>query len=230
MNTNTVARPKQGDKANEFGSKNQSIVSEVDTLLWRIKARLEEKEDRGQVVAFTSCCRGSGVSTLIANIAVQAAKNQLGPILIIDANTTGPRQHKFFRHKTKVGLVDVLVGDIPPHEAIFPTSVPTLDIMPTGVPSLLESSRVVGGNSEELFHWARERYALILVDLPCISEMRHGLMIARQAEMTLVSIRSNVVRRSDAVQDIERLIADGVQVAGTILSRQTIFTPKFFRS
>jgi len=230
MNTNTLVRTKQVDRTNPSGNRNHSIVSEVDTLLWRIKARLEEKEDTGQVVAITSCCRGSGVSTLIANIAVQAAKNQLGPILIIDANTSGPRQHKFFRHKTKVGLVDVLVGDVAPHEAIFPTSVETLDIMPTGLPSLLESSRVFGGNCEKLFHWARKRYALIFVDLPCISEMRHGLMIARQAEMTLVAIRSNVVRRSDAVQDIERLIADGVHVSGTILSRQTISTPKFFRS
>ena len=81
-----------------------------------------------------------------------------------------------------------------------------------------------------MFQWARERYAMILVDLPQIDDLRHGLMIARQADMALVSVRSDFVSRTAAVQSVQRLISDGVKVAGTILSRQTTFTPKLLRT
>jgi Mrp family chromosome partitioning ATPase len=154
----------------------------------------------------------------------------MGPVLIVDANTSSPRQHRLFRQKPKIGLVEVMVGEIPPNESTFATNIESLDIMPAGQTNLLESSRVYSGNCEELFQWAKERYALVLVDLPQIDDLRHGLMIARQATMTLVTVRSNMVRRSDAANSIDRLIADGVKVAGTILCRQTIFTPKLLRS
>ena len=204
-------------------------MSIIDTLLWRFKTRLDETSDQGQVIAMTSCCRGSGVSTLLANLGVQAAKNQMGPVLVVDANLAAPRQHRLFRHKTTTGLVDVILGEAGPSEAIFQTGVESLDIMPSGVPSHLLTGRVITENCEELFQWARDRYAMILVDLPQVDDLRHGLMIARQANMVLVAIRSNFVSRSNAQQSVERLISDGVKVAGTILSRQSIYTPKILR-
>ena len=230
MSSNIESKPKRASEAAVPHSKGRSNSSETDTLLWRIKARLENKPDQGHIIAMTSCGRNSGVSTLLANLSIQAAKNHMGPVLLIDANITAPKQHRLFRHKTTLGLVDVMVGSVPPHEAIFPTTIESLDIMPSGLPGNLNTARVISENAEEMFHWACERYSLIVVDLPQIDELRHELMIARQADMVLVSIRSNSVRRSYAAQCVERLASDGVKVAGSILSRQTQYTPKILRS
>ena len=229
MNTKIATKPIRIDESAVSEDRGRSSLSDTDTLFWRIKARLESKPAQGQIIAMTSCSRGSGVSTLLANLSVQAAKNHMGPVLLVDANFSAPRQHRLFRHKTTLGLVDVMVGSVPPNEAIFPTKVESLDIMPSGLPSNLKTARVISEYAEEMFHWARERYALIVVDLPQIDEMRHGLMVARQADMVLVAIRSDSVRRSYAAQCVERLTGDGVKVAGSILSRQTQYTPKFLR-
>lgn len=230
MTSKIETKPKKVDSSDVVRERGRDSLSEIDTLLWRIKARLENKSDQGQIIAMTSCSRGTGVSTLLANLAVQAAKNHMGPVLMVDANMTAPKQHRIFRHKTTSGLVDVMLGDVPPNEAIFPTRSESLDLMPSGLPSHLNTARVISENCDEMFQWVRERYAMILVDLPQIDDLRHGLMIARLADMALVAIKSDAVSRTSATQSVERLINDGVNVAGTILSRQTIFTPKLLRS
>lgn len=230
MNSKIETKPSKSERSGKSGERGAGSLSEIDTLLWRIKARLENESDQGQIIAMTSCSKGTGISTLLANLAVLAAKNHLGPVLLVDANMLAPRQHRIFRHKTSTGLADVMIGDVPPNEAIFPTNVESLDLMPSGAPSHLNSARVISENCEEMFQWARERYAMILVDLPQIDDLRHGLMIARQADMALVSVRSDFVSRTAAVQSVQRLISDGVKVAGTILSRQTTFTPKLLRT
>lgn len=230
MNLKIETQSKKADDSGVSRERGASRLSEVDALLWRIKARLENKCDQGQIIAMTSCSRGTGISTLLANLAVLAAENHVGPVLMVDANMSAPSQHRIFRHITTTGLVDVMIGNVPPNEAIFPTSVESLDIMPSGSPSHLHSARVISENCEEMFRWARERYAMILIDLPQIDDLRHGLMIARQADMALVSVRSDFVSRTSAVQSVQRLICDGVKVAGTILSRQMIFTPKLLRN
>jgi Mrp family chromosome partitioning ATPase len=195
-----------------------------------MKARLPAKAELGKVIALTSCCREAGVSTLIANLAVRAVDNHMGPVLIIDANMSAPKQHRLFRQKVKVGFVDVIIGSMAPAEAVVPTSVDSLDLIPLGQPSNLESGRIIPENCDEILNWARQNYATIFVDLPQIDEMRHGLMLARKADVTMIAIRSDAVRRSSAVQSVDRLIADGVTVTGTILTRQTVATPRFLRS
>lgn len=231
MNLQTDKMHKRATKmTGASSSKNRKSLSEIDTLFWRVKARLNANSSEGQVIAMTSCCRESGVSTLIANLAVRATDNHMGPVLIIDANIAAPRQHRLFRQKAKFGLVDVLVGAMAPAEAVIHTNIEALDIIPLGLPSHFEAARVVSLNCDEMFRWARDHYAIVFVDLPQIEDLRHGLMIARQADMTLVAVRSDTVRRTSAAQSVERLISDGVNVAGTILSRQTVFTPRFLRN
>ncbi len=231
MKTQTEKMHKRATSTTQVSSsKYRNSLSEIDTLLWRVKARLNADFSEGHVIAMTSCCRESGVSTLIANLAVRAADNHMGPVLIIDANIAAPRQHRLFRLKAKLGLVDVLVGATAPAEVVIPSNVEALDVLPLGLPSHFESARVISLNYSEMFRWARDHYAIVFVDLPQIEDLRHGLMIAKQADMTLVAIRSDTVRRTSAAQSVERLISDGVNVAGTILSRQTVFTPRFLRN
>ena len=78
--------------------------AKIDALLWRLKARLESRSEGAHVVGITSCCPGSGVTTTIANLAIRAADHHLGPVLLIDANSLRPRQHRQFRLNPKTGL------------------------------------------------------------------------------------------------------------------------------
>jgi polysaccharide biosynthesis transport protein len=207
-----------------------SPLPEVSTLAWRIKARLDKNDGMGQIVAVTSCCRKAGVSTLVSNLAYCAVGDQLGPVLVIDANMAAPFQHQIFGSDAKIGLVDVMLGTMAPDECVVSTNVPSLDVMPLGLASRLNLARVISNYCDEMLAWARNHYETILVDLPQIDDLRHGLMIARKADMTLIAIRANAVRYAHAAKNIERLVQDGVTVSGTILTRQTIRTPRILRS
>jgi hypothetical protein len=183
---------------------------EIDNLLWRIHARIDASNNKGSMIGIIGGCRDSGVSTLVANLATRAADSHMAPVLIIDANFRSPKQHRFFRLKPKQGVSDVLAGSLAPVEAVLPTQVDGLDLMPMGPVNELELTRVFSEN--------------------CIELIREGLMLARQLDMCLIAIKSESLSKKVAEQRVEQLISDGVNVAGTILTRKRFFTPKMFRS
>lgn len=203
--------------------------TKIDALLWRLKARLETRSDGGHVIGMTSCCRGSGVSTTIANLAIRAADHHLGPVLLIDANSLRPRQHRLFSLKAKAGLADILIGNVAPGEVALQTKIQGLDLLPMGSVARMEMSRIMPENHDELIHWVRSNYSLVFVDLPLIEELRHSLLFAKSADLALVAVRSDTVPRDEVVSQIERLTSDGVNVAGTLLTRRRVFTPSIFR-
>lgn len=202
---------------------------DIDNLLWRIRARTDISSQTGSIIGMTSCCRASGVSTMIANLAIRAAENHMGPVLIVDSNMSSPRQDKLFRQKRQSGTVDVLVGTVAPAEAIQRTSIPHLDLLTLGSKQQLVNAKIVPKMFEELSAWARQHYSTIFIDLPSIHELEHSMMFARQADLTLVAIRSGSVRSHDVVEAINRLEEDGIKVAGTLLTRRKTYTPSWIR-
>jgi tyrosine-protein kinase Etk/Wzc len=202
----------------------------VDALLWRLKARLEPRTDGGHIIGMTSCCRGSGVSTTLSNLAIRAADNHLGPVLLIDANSTAPRLHRIFKEKADVaGLANILIGNAAPGEVVLRTKVEGLDLLPMGSIAKLGESRLIPENYEELMRWVRQNYRLVFVDLPEINDLRHSLLFAKSEDLTLVAVRSDSVTREMATNQIDQLAADGVKVTGTLLTRRRLYTPSFFR-
>lgn len=204
-------------------------TTELDTLLWRLRARADFHPGHAFVVGLTSLCRKSGVSTTVANLAVRASDHNMGPVLLIDGNIGAPRVHRIFRCKGKVGITDVLTGSSSPSEALQKTRVDGLDILPLGASGRLDGSRILPQNYAELITWARQHYQLVFVDLPAVDELRHSLMLARLTDTTLLAVRSEAVHRREAQDAVERLKADGVNLGGCLLTRKRIYTPRFLR-
>lgn len=202
---------------------------DIDNLLWRLRVRTESDEKTGSVIGVTSCCRKSGVTTTVANLAIRAAENHMGPVLLIDANIHSPRHQRIFRQKGAAGLVNVLVEGLPPSEAVHGTATHDLDLMPMGNKDLFFTSRLEPKMFREIIGWAREHYRTILIDLPCVSELQHTLLLARETDVTIVAVRSEGVRSTSVVEMINQLQDDGVEVAGTILTRKKIYTPAWIR-
>jgi Mrp family chromosome partitioning ATPase len=77
--------------------------------------------------------------------------------------------------------------------------------------------------------WVSRNYSLVFVDLPQIEHLRHSLLIAKANDLTLVAVRSDSVPRNEVINQIEKLTSDGVEIAGTLLTRRRIYTPSIFR-
>ena len=203
--------------------------SELDSLLWRLSARTTSVDKQGTIYGLTSCGPKSGVSTLATNLAIRASNNHMGPVLLIDANIKSPRLHRIFRQDGKVGLMDLLSGSSTPDEAIRPTSVTELDLLPLGSKETLRNGRIIPENYAHFTQWVREHYSTVFVDFTSIEWLRHSLMLARLTDSTIVAIRCEGARRSEVSTALERLNEDGVKIGGTVLTRRRIYTPKWFR-
>lgn len=202
---------------------------ELDSLLWRLCARTVSNDELGTLYGLTSCGPKSGVSTLAANLAIRASNNHMGPVLVIDANIKSPRLHRIFRQDGKIGLMDLLAGSSTPEEAIRPTSVTDLDMLPLGSKETMRNGRIIPGNYADFVHWIREHYRTVFIDFPSIESLRHSLMLARLADTTIVAIRCEGARRSEVSSAMERLNEDGVKIGGTVLTRRFVYTPRWFR-
>ncbi len=207
-----------------------SLDSDLDMLLWRLRARVEANTTAATLIGLTSCSPKSGVSTLATNLSVRAASNYMGPVLIIDGNMGAPSLQRMFKIKGTKGLVDLLVGAGTPEEAIQSTPIDSLDVMPVGSKESLRSGRIIPENYEEIITWIRDRYRTVFIDLPTIDNMRHSLFLAKLCDATIIAVRSDAVRRSQALTAIQRLADDGVKVTGTILTRRRIYTPRWLRN
>ena len=233
MTTVITVHPTQLVEANtpakQTGLLNESS-SDLDVLLWRLRARLENRESSGTMIGFTSCGSKCGVTTLATNLAIHAANNHMGPVLVIDANMGMPRLHRIFRQEKRIGLADLLIGTSTPEEAIRPTKVEDLDLLPVGSKEAVRGGRIVPENYGDIVSWIRDRYRTVFVDLPCIDLMRHSLFLARLLDTTIVAVRSEATSRTKVESAVQRMKDDGVTLGGMVLTRRRIYTPQWLRN
>lgn len=222
-----VKRAKPNVAAKEELTGRKRGASYYDTLLWRLRSRMDAESTGCFVIGVTSFARRSGVTTVAANLAIRAADHHLSPVLLIDANLQFARQHRAFRLRGKLGLADVLTGGCAPAEGVYKTRVESLDIMPLGSKDHLDRARIAPEQFEELMKWARESYSTIIIDLPEAEDLRHSLMLARRADTALIVVRAETVTREDAQKAMIKMNEDGIHVGGLILNRKKRFAPKW---
>jgi len=204
--------------------------SDLDMLLWRLRARIETKTSSGTIIGLTSCGTECGVTTLVTNLAIRAANNHMGPVLLIDANMDAPRLHRIFRQDATAGLADLLTGTNTPEEAIRPTSVDELELLPVGSKEAVLDGRIVPETYGDIVAWIRDRYRTVFVDLPSIDAMRHSLFLARLLDTTIVAVRSEATSKSKVETAVQRMKDDGVKLGGMVLTRRRVYTPQWLQN
>ena len=205
-------------------------ASDLDMLLWRLRARIEVNANSGTMIGLTSCGTKCGVTTLVTNLAIRAAESHMGPVLLIDANMDAPRLHRIFRQDAKAGLADLLTGSNTPEEAIRPTSVEELHLMPIGSKEAVRAGRIAPETYGDIVAWIRDRYRTVFVDLPSIDAMRHSLFLARLLDTTIVAVRSDATSKSKVETAVQCMKDDGVTLGGMVLTRRRVYTPQWLQN
>jgi Mrp family chromosome partitioning ATPase len=200
-----------------------------DSILWRLHGRMEPESDSGYLLGLTSCERRSGVSTVAANVAIRGADQGMSPTLLIDANFHFPRQRKLLGAKKGPGLAEVLSGQVAPADAIQSTKVVGLDLLTMGSRSVLERSAIEYDRLEPLLKELRHEYRLVVFDLPAAAQLHHGLLFASHLDATLLVVRAESVSRQTVESTMSRLLTDGVNLVGTVVTGQKRYTPKWLR-
>src|SRR5262249_59589620 len=82
-----------------------------------------------KVIQVTSPDMGDGKTTLAANLAASIAQSEK-QVILIDADFRRPRVHHPFGVLADSGLASVIAGDAALDQAVRPTALPRLSVMP----------------------------------------------------------------------------------------------------
>ncbi len=152
----------------------------------------------------TSAGAGEGKSLTAANLAVAMA--QAGQsVLLADTDLRRPALHRLFDVEPGPGLTNVLVGDLRIEDVVQETQVPGLGLLASGpLPpnpaELLDSQRM-----KETTRAFREGYDLVILDSPPAIVLTDAIVLAAQADATLLVAESGKVTR-EAFAEMRRLI------------------------
>jgi Mrp family chromosome partitioning ATPase len=109
-----------------------------------------------------------GTSTVLLNLAAVAAR-QSQRVAAIDMNLARPGLASRLGHGIPAGVREVLAGSLAPSQAMLPTAIAALHLLPAGGPG--KTCTLSAEAIAWLMAWLRERYDAILIDGPCVEDL-----------------------------------------------------------
>ncbi len=142
-----------------------------------------------KVLAVTSPSPGDGKSTITSNLAIALAQADQR-VLLIDADLRKPTQHLIFEVSPEHGLGSVLTARSPVVEAIVPSGVEGLDLLPCGPLPANPVELLNNGFFAEMLEELKGRYDKIVIDAPPVMPVADARIIAAVADATVIVLRA----------------------------------------
>jgi succinoglycan biosynthesis transport protein ExoP len=183
----------------------------------RTNIQFSQKFKDGKTLCFTSGSMGEGKSLTMFNLAYVCS--QLGDrVIMIDSDLHRPRQHRMFGVPNKVGLANVLIGEVEIDDVIHKDAFPNLDFMPSGkldsgVHGLLDTQRM-----RALIAELGDRYDRVFFDAPPIIGVSDASVLAREVDGVMLLIQHR--KYPKAISDRAKGMLDnmGANLMGVVLN------------
>ncbi len=172
-----------------------------------------------KTVIVTSCFAHEGKTTVSFNLCVSLA-GAGKRVLLVDADL---RKSAFVTRYTKekgvLGLSQVLSGQVEADNAIYPTSVPGLDVIFTG-PFPPNPAELVGSAAfRELLAEKRPLYDYIIIDAPPLGLVIDAAVMASVCDGAVLVINTGTVKRRVALDVKAQLEKSGTRLMGVVLNQ-----------
>lgn len=170
-----------------------------------------------RTLAVTSPAASEGKSTVSSNLAVTFAQQHLR-VLLVDGDLRRSRLHGVFGTPRLPGLTEVLTGQAPLDEAVRPTMVEGLSILPAG--TLVPNVSELLGSTEmrELLERLSESFDMVIVDTPPVLAAADAEILGVQTDAVLMVVRAGQTERQSAQYAVQQLRAIGARLVGAVLN------------
>jgi Mrp family chromosome partitioning ATPase len=184
-------------------------------------ARLKVVLGTGRIAAFMGLAKDDGTTPLLIEIGIALASIDPSPVLLIDANCRRPTLHKLLDVPVSPGLIDCLGRRCSLNDAIRPTALSNLFLLPLGeAPSNL-SLHLTTPEAEGMFGLIRERYRNALVDTGVNLQTPEGVMISSMADGVVIAMAAGKRRQHEILQCREGLDRLKLRLLGIVLTRNS---------
>ena len=182
----------------------------------RTNLRFAAVDDPPRTIAFTSSNPGEGKSTVIGSLALAvAAAGQ--PVILIDADLRRPRQAVQFGVDSRVGLSEVLNGDVALQDVLIPVGDDGLLLLPAGRTPPNPSEQLGSARMKDLLTALAETH-MVLVDAPPVLPVTDSTLLAAAVDGTVLVVRHGKTRKEHLEVARDMLAGVNARVLGVVLN------------
>lgn len=160
---------------------------------------------------------GSGASSLISNIAVNAAATGLR-VLIVDANLRRPAMHSIFEIADAPGFTDLILGNATVDQVIHPTKVENVSLLPCGRRDVPVFERFTGSAISGVFRDLKQRADLVLIDSTPGVVAGDAIAIAHHCDAVVLVVRALCEKRGLVARLRNQLGDTGAEFLGVVVN------------
>jgi succinoglycan biosynthesis transport protein ExoP len=170
-----------------------------------------------KVVMLTGPGEGDGKTTTAANLAValaQAGKRTVA----VSADLRKPRLHRFFGLQSSEGLTEVLQGKVSLQDAIQPSTLPNLKVLPSGSIPPNPAELLASDAMDDVLETLRSVADFVLIDTPPCLVVADALELAPKSDGILVVVDGSKTTRQAAIHLRHQLERVGGFIIGGVLN------------
>ena len=195
--------------------KPSSVISEeFRTLRTNIQFSMVDK--KFTTLMFTSASPGEGKTTVASNVAVVFA-SQGKKVLLIDADMRNPSVHQMFNLLNHSGLTNLLTEDkMNIQDVVHQTRIKNLYVLTCGVIPPNPSELLASNKMDQLLDNLKEKFDLIIFDLPPILAVTDAQVMANKTDGTIFVIRNGVAEKNNLYKAKELLEHVHANVIGVV--------------
>jgi polysaccharide biosynthesis transport protein len=191
---------------------NESVNSTRTMLLHHAKTQSM------QVIMVTSAMQGEGKTSLSSQLATSMATAGLRT-LILDCDLRNPSMHRLFDLPLAPGCSEILLSELDVSDAVQPTTVPNLWIIPAGQCSNRVIAALAQGHPlESLFNRLRGQFDFIVVDTCPVLPVADSLLIGQHVDGVLMSILQDISQLPKVLNASERLSQLNIPLLGAVVN------------
>jgi capsular exopolysaccharide synthesis family protein len=171
-----------------------------------------------QVVMVTSATQGEGKTSLTSQLASSMATAGMRT-LIVDCDLRNPSIHKLFDLNVSIGVSEVLCQEADVADAVQPTAVPNLWIIPAGQCSTRVITALAQGHPlETLFNRLRGQFDFIIVDSCPVLPVADALLIGQHVDGVVFSIMQDISQLPKVLVASEKLAQLNIPLVGAVVN------------
>jgi capsular exopolysaccharide synthesis family protein len=173
-------------------------------------------EESQRVVLVTSALAGEGKTTVAVNLATSLAA--LGrPTLLLDLDLRRPRLHSLFNLDLGPGATEVLAGQIEPLDAVRPTNIENLSVLPAGLLHERGLSARYDDRVKEVLGELRTAFAHVVVDTGPVLPIVETRLLARHVDGVVLSLLRDVSEIPKVMAACELLRSFEAHILGAVM-------------
>ncbi len=187
---------------------------------------LSDFEQRLHSIVLTSAEPGEGKTTLAVYLAIANA-DRGKKTLLVDSDLRRPSIHARFGLNPRVGLSNVLTGELAWQDAVLPLEDrPNLSILPSG-PGSHRAADLIGPRLAELLDEFAKHYDLVILDSPPLPGFAECLQMANAADGVLIVSRAGETKRKSVAMVVSALQRLRANIIGVVLNQVTLNTSEY---